>query len=119
VSGAHPLPIVFVIGGDPVRFNLVASFNRPGGNITGVSLITNALGAKRLGLLHDLVPNAAVIGLLVNPDNPNADRIAAADEDHGKLAAATHELLHPCQPILGAAANSNAKIENAVNGKVT
>jgi putative ABC transport system substrate-binding protein len=66
------LPIVFVIGGDPVSFNLVASFNRPGGNITGVSLVTNALGAKRLGLLHDLVPNAAVIGLLANPDNPNA-----------------------------------------------
>jgi putative tryptophan/tyrosine transport system substrate-binding protein len=72
-KGAAPtLPIVFVIGGDPVSFNLVASFNRPGGNITGVSLVTNALGAKRLGLLHDLVPNAAVIGLLVNPDNPNA-----------------------------------------------
>jgi putative ABC transport system substrate-binding protein len=69
------LPIVFVIGGDPVRFNLVASFNRPGGNITGVSLITDALGAKRLGLLQDLVPNAAVIGLLVNPDNPNAESV--------------------------------------------
>jgi ABC-type uncharacterized transport system substrate-binding protein len=69
------LPIVFIIGGDPVSFNLVASFNRPGGNITGVSLVTNALGAKRLGLLHDLVPNATVIGLLVNPDNPNADPV--------------------------------------------
>jgi len=69
------LPIVFVIGGDPVSFNLVASFNRPGGNITGISLITNALGAKRLGLLHDLVPNATVIGLLVNPDNPNAEPV--------------------------------------------
>jgi putative tryptophan/tyrosine transport system substrate-binding protein len=66
------IPIVFVIGGDPVRFNLVASINRPGGNITGVSLISSGLGAKRLGLLHDLVPNAAVIGLLINPDNPNA-----------------------------------------------
>ena len=69
------LPIVFVIGGDPVSFNLVASFNRPGGNITGISLITNALGAKRLGLLHDLVPNATVTGLLVNPDNPNAEPV--------------------------------------------
>ena len=69
------LPIVFVIGGDPVSYNLVASFNRPGGNITGVSLVTSALGAKSLGLLHDLVPNAAVIGLLVNPDNPNAEPV--------------------------------------------
>ena len=69
------LPIVFVIGGDPVSFNLVASYNRPGGNVTGVSLVTNVLGAKCLGLLHDLVPNAAVIGLLVNPDNPNAEPV--------------------------------------------
>src|ERR1035437_3805105 len=69
------LPIVFVIGGDPVSFNLVASYNRSGGNVTGVSLVTNVLGAKCLGLLHDLVPNAAVIGLLVNPDNPNAEPV--------------------------------------------
>jgi ABC-type uncharacterized transport system substrate-binding protein len=69
------VPIVFVIGGDPVHFNLVASYNHPGGNITGVSLVTSALGAKRLGLLHDLLPNAAVMGLLVNPDNPNAETV--------------------------------------------
>jgi putative ABC transport system substrate-binding protein len=67
------IPIVFVIGGDPVRFDLVASMNRPGGNITGVSLISSALGAKRLGLMYDLVPNAAVVGLLLNPNNPNAE----------------------------------------------
>ena len=67
------IPIVFVIGGDPVPFGLVASINRPGGNITGVSLVSSGLGAKRLGLLHELVPNAAVIAFLVNPDNPNAE----------------------------------------------
>jgi putative ABC transport system substrate-binding protein len=67
------IPIVFVIGGDPVRFGLVSSINRPGGNITGVSLVSSGLGAKRLGLLHELVPNAAVIALLVNSDNPNAE----------------------------------------------
>jgi putative tryptophan/tyrosine transport system substrate-binding protein len=66
-------PIVFVIGGDPVRFGLVTSINRPGGNITGVSLVSSGLGAKRLGLLHELIPNAAVIALLVNPANPNAE----------------------------------------------
>ena len=68
------VPIVFVIGGDPVQFGLVASLNRPGGNITGVSLISSGLGAKRLGLLQELIPNAAVIGFLVNPDNPNSVR---------------------------------------------
>jgi putative ABC transport system substrate-binding protein len=67
------IPIVFVIGGDPVRFGLVTSINRPGGNITGVSLVSSGLGAKRLGLLHELIPNAAVIALMVNPDNPNAE----------------------------------------------
>ena len=67
------IPIVFVIGGDPVQFGLVASMNRLGGNITGVSLISVALGAKRLGLLQELIPNAATIGLLINPDNPNCE----------------------------------------------
>jgi putative tryptophan/tyrosine transport system substrate-binding protein len=67
------IPIVFVIGGDPVRFGLVTSMNRPSGNITGVSLVSGGLGAKRLGLLHELVPNAAVIALLLNSENPNAE----------------------------------------------
>jgi putative ABC transport system substrate-binding protein len=67
------IPIVFVIGGDPVHFGLVASINRPGGNLTGVSLVSSGLGAKRLGLLNELIPNAAVLGLLLNPENPNAE----------------------------------------------
>jgi len=84
-KGAAPtIPIVFVIGGDPVSFGLVASINRPGGNITGVSLISSVLGAKRLGLLHELVPNAAVIGLLVNPDNPNAEPERKDVEEAGR-----------------------------------
>lgn len=71
-SAGSAIPMVFVIGGDPVRFGLVGSFNHPGGNATGVSLVSSGLGAKRLGLLHDLLPNAAAIALIVNPRNPNA-----------------------------------------------
>jgi putative tryptophan/tyrosine transport system substrate-binding protein len=65
--------IVFVIGSDPVKEGLVASFNRPGGNITGVSVISSALVSKDFDLLHELVPKAAVVGVLLNPKNPNSD----------------------------------------------
>jgi putative tryptophan/tyrosine transport system substrate-binding protein len=67
------IPIVFVIGSDPVKEGLVASFNRPGGNITGVSIISSALASKQFELLHELVPQAAVVGILLNPSNPSAD----------------------------------------------
>jgi len=67
------VPIVFAYGGDPVKDGLVASFNRPGGNVTGVVFISAALGAKRLELLRQLVPKATIIGMLVNPSNPDAE----------------------------------------------
>jgi putative tryptophan/tyrosine transport system substrate-binding protein len=61
-----------MVGEDPVRLGLVASLNRPGGTATGVSLISSALGPKRLELLAELLPGTRVIGLLLNPNNPNA-----------------------------------------------
>jgi ABC-type uncharacterized transport system substrate-binding protein len=67
------IPIVFETAGDPGTLGLVASLNRPGGNITGVTQLSSELVSKRLGLLHDLIPTAKIIGLLVNPKDPRAE----------------------------------------------
>jgi putative ABC transport system substrate-binding protein len=67
------LPIVFTSGSDPVAAGFVSSLNRPGGNLTGVSLFVSVLEVKKLDLLRELVPTAAVIGFLLNPNNPRAD----------------------------------------------
>jgi ABC-type uncharacterized transport system substrate-binding protein len=72
------IPIVFTMGDDPVQLGLVASLNRPGGNITGATLLAVELGPKRLELLHQVLPTATILGLLVNPTNPNADRLSQA-----------------------------------------
>jgi putative tryptophan/tyrosine transport system substrate-binding protein len=66
------IPIVFTGSDDPVRFGLVTSLNRPGGNITGMSLFTSDLEVKRLALLRELVPQASLVAMLVNPHNPSA-----------------------------------------------
>jgi putative ABC transport system substrate-binding protein len=67
------VPIIFATGADPVTENLVASLNRPGGNVTGVSYLAGVLGAKRLDLLRQLVPQAATIAMLVNPGSPDTE----------------------------------------------
>ena len=67
------IPIVFVTGVDPVKFGLVASLNRPGANVTGISFFTTMLETKRLGLLHEMVPQAHALSALINPNNPAAD----------------------------------------------
>jgi putative ABC transport system substrate-binding protein len=73
-AATSTIPIVFASGGgDPVQAGLVAGLNRPGGNVTGVSIIFTELVAKRFELLHQLVPKAETIGVLVNPNYPDAD----------------------------------------------
>ena len=71
-AATQSIPIVFSIGGDPVRLGLVASLNRPGGNVTGATFLVNTLGPKRMELLRELAPGGTTIGVLVNPKNPAA-----------------------------------------------
>jgi putative ABC transport system substrate-binding protein len=73
-AATSTIPIVFRIGGDPIHLGLVPSLNRPGGNLTGVSFLATATEAIRLQMLHEAVPKAVVMGLLVNATNPNSDQ---------------------------------------------
>jgi len=72
-DASSTVPVVFTIGGDPVRFGLVKSLNRPGGHVTGILFNQNVLGAKRVELLREIAPNVSRIALLMNPTNPNVD----------------------------------------------
>ena len=72
-AATSTIPIVFVTGSDPVQAGLVASLNRPGGNVTGVYLLLIGLEGKRLGLLRDLVPHVKLTGLLINPRSPDSE----------------------------------------------
>jgi putative tryptophan/tyrosine transport system substrate-binding protein len=72
-AATSTIPIVFAMGEDPVALGLVTSFNRPGGNVTGVAFLSSTVVAKRLEQLHELVPQATVVAALVNPKNPNAE----------------------------------------------
>jgi putative ABC transport system substrate-binding protein len=99
-AATSTIPIVFVIGGDPVMFGLVASLNRPGGNITGITLIASETVAKRLELLLELVPTAATIGVLANLNNP------ITKPQLTELQAAVHALGREMQ-VLNASAESD------------
>jgi len=74
MAATKTIPIVFTTGGDPVHEGYVRSLNRPGGNITGVSWFASLIASKGFGLLHELVPNAALIALLTNPKLPESAR---------------------------------------------
>jgi putative ABC transport system substrate-binding protein len=84
-AASKTIPIVFSIAGDPVEFGLVASLNKPGGNVTGVNQLGVGLVAKRLEMIHDLVPTAGAIALLENPASP----IARSETEHVREAASS------------------------------
>jgi putative ABC transport system substrate-binding protein len=84
LSATRTIPIVFIMGEDPVKESLVSSLNRPGGNVTGIIDYSNQLAGKRLGLLCDTVPKARVLALLVNPTHPNVE----SDTKDAQVAAA-------------------------------
>jgi putative tryptophan/tyrosine transport system substrate-binding protein len=109
-SVAPEMPVVFILGADPVKVGLTASFNRPGGNITGVTMLANDLAAKRLGFLRDLKPTAVSFGLLLNPSNA----YAAEDRREAEgVSRATGLRLHIAQ------ARSEREIETAFESFVT
>jgi putative ABC transport system substrate-binding protein len=86
-SATATVPICFVSGVDPVKLGLVQSLNNPGGNATGVMELSGSIGAKRLGLLHDLLPLVTTVALLVNPTNP-----FGADQQSAEVESAAHTL---------------------------
>ena len=75
IAATSTIPIVFGVGSDPVELGLVSNLARPGGNVTGVTVLNRELMAKRLEILHELLPNENVVGLLVNPSNLNTDPV--------------------------------------------
>ena len=100
------IPIVFAMGGDPVKLGIVNSLDHPGGNLTGISFLVTGLASKQIELLHELIPRGSVVGFLVNPKDPNAkpdisDAGAAADSLQLKL-------------VVGEASAEN-ELENAFN----
>jgi ABC-type uncharacterized transport system substrate-binding protein len=102
--GAGNIPVVFFTGEDPVTSGLVASLNRPGGNVTGVTSLFGGLAAKQVGLLRDLVPAATLIGFLANPRNPITERNVRDALDAAQKLGEKIEIVH---------ASSEAEIDAA------
>src|SRR5262249_47416898 len=92
-SATTTIPIVFT-GADPVKTGLVASLNRPGGNLTGVAFFVLTLGTKQFGLLRELVPNAVTIGILVNPQFPDAATTVADGQAAARAGGLEPQIFH-------------------------
>jgi putative tryptophan/tyrosine transport system substrate-binding protein len=99
-------PIIIISGDDPVRLGFVASFNRPGGNITGVSILSGELAAKRLALLRELIPHAKAIAVLINSDFGPSGRF------HFDVEAAAHAVSLSIEFLQ---ANNEREIDHAFN----
>jgi putative tryptophan/tyrosine transport system substrate-binding protein len=93
-AATSSIPIVFTTGGDPVKMGLVASLSRPGGNATGVSLLTTAPEAKRLSILHELAPRAGVVGVLIDPNYQQAEDQAREVQEAAKALNLQIEIAH-------------------------
>ena len=105
-QATQTIPIVFTLGSDPIKFGLVSSLNRLGGNITGVTLFAYLLDAKRVELMHELVPGAAVVALLVNPNSP-----AQAEAKFAEVEAASRKF---GQRLVVLKAGTESEIDQAV-----
>ena len=105
------IPIVFTTGEDPVKAGLVASLNRPGGNVTGITLFYVEIGAKRLELLRELVPKAELVGLLTNPRSPQGMGINTEAEEQERDARAAASVLG--RQLVVAHASSESEIDEA------
>jgi putative ABC transport system substrate-binding protein len=103
-SATSTIPIVFAIGGDPIKLGLVASYNRPGGNATGANILAAEMDGKRLGLLHEMMPNASHVGVLLNPSFPAYAEQLNDLQHAGRIANLEVEVLH---------ANTDGEIEAA------
>jgi putative ABC transport system substrate-binding protein len=93
-SATKVIPIVFTVGFDPVASGLVASLNKPGGNLTGITSLNDQMGPKRLDVLREAVPKATIIAVLINPANPNANSIASEMQTAAKIRGPQLSILH-------------------------
>jgi putative ABC transport system substrate-binding protein len=118
-NASNTIPVVFTIGGDPVRHGLIQSVNRPGGHVTGILFNQTVLGAKRIELLKEIVPNVSRVALLMNPTNPNvAVEQTDAEVGAGKLGVETVVVHARNAGEIGAAfaQMSNAKVQALITG---
>jgi ABC-type uncharacterized transport system substrate-binding protein len=121
-AATSTIPVVFSIGVDPVQFGLVSSLHRPGGNMTGIAALQTELAAKRIQLLHELVPKASLVALLVNPTNPFTEpETRAADEAARSLGLNLHVLTASTASDIDAAFGKLAELRPGallINGDV-